>query len=465
VPGPTGPPAGGPTSDQTPGQAAPGQTAGRKGRKTRQAKSASDKAADRAPSALRWRLQALTAPVRARWATLTKALAPVWAAIRPVLAIVRPAGWATLGLAVGTFVIGRRLGWQEFLVVALLAAALLLGAIGFVVGRSTYAVTLDLTRLRVRVGADAYGGLTVVNTSSRALLPSVFILPVGRATSAFHVPRLGGHETYEESFQLDTSKRAVVPLGPVRSARGDGLGLLRREAKWTDVEEVFIHPRTISLQGSSAGFLKDLEGRPTDTLSSSDIAFHALRDYVVGDDLRHVHWKSSARTGKLLVRQFEETRRSHLVLCLSMTPEDYGSEADFELAVAVAASLGEQAIRDEKDLTIQVPGRRLRVQTATRMLDDFSRLEFGGAVVPLETAALAAAQAAPDASVVMVLAGTPVTPARLHAVTARFGVDALTVVLRCETGAGLARSAIGPARVLTLGDLDDLPRAVRSLEV
>ena len=410
------------------------------------------------------RVQPLVSRVRGGWDELAEASKPVTDQITPVISIVRPAGWAAIGAAIVCYLVGRWLGWQEFLVLFLFLVVLVLGSIGFVIGRSTYAVTIDMARVRVTVGADAYGGLTVTNTSTRPLLSSLFRLPVGHSATSFRVPRLAGQASYEETFQVDTTKRAVVELGPVVSSRGDGLGLMRREVRWTDVQELFIHPKTISLQNSSAGFLKDLEGRPTDTLSSSDIAFHALRDYVVGDDLRHVHWKSSARIGKLLVRQFEETRRSHLVVCLDMSTDDYLSEDDFELAVSVAASLGQQSIREEKDVTIQVPTHRLNVTSAMRMLDDFSRLGYGGPVQPIEGVAVDAAAAVPDVSVAIIVAGTPVNATRLHSATARFSADVLTVVLRCEVDAKLSRTMIGSSPVLTIGSLDDLPRALRSLE-
>jgi uncharacterized protein (DUF58 family) len=362
--------------------------------------------------------------------------------------------------------VGLIFGWAELLFIAIILLVLLLVALLFIIGRSTYQVSLDLTKLRVQAGSDAFGGVSVANTSARSVMASTFLMPVGKAMSSFQVPRLAGGATFDESFQVDTSQRAVVPVGPVRSSRGDGLGLLRRDVVWTQCVEMFIHPRTISLADSSAGFIKDLEGRPTDTLSSSDIAFHALRDYVVGDDLRHVHWKSTARTGKLLVRQFEETRRSHMVLCLSMSAGDYGVAADFELAVSACASLADQSIREEKDLTIQVPHQRLCVQTSTRMLDDFSRLEYPHPRDKrIETIALDASTAAPDASIAVIAVGTSVNSTRLHAAISRFSVDVLCVVLRCDTGAKLSYSMIGNSPVFTLGNLEDLPRALRSLEV
>ncbi|MDR1077170.1 MAG: DUF58 domain-containing protein, partial [Propionibacteriaceae bacterium] len=200
-----------------------------------------------------------------------------------------------------------------------------------------------------------------------------------------------------------------------------------------------------------------------ENLSSSDVAFHALRDYVVGDDLRHIHWRTSARIGKLMVRQFEETRRSHLVVCLSQAPQDYDSPEAFELAVSVAASLGQQSIREDRDLTIAVSGRQLHCETGVRMLDDFCRLDFGPSVPALEQVASDTAAAVPDASVAVLVAGVSVSPARLHAAIARFSVDVLCVVVRCQPGLALSRSSIAGAPVLSLGDLEAFPRAMRSL--
>ena len=64
------------------------------------------------------------------------------------------------------------------------------------------------------------------------------------------------------------------------------------------------------------GVIRDQEGTPSDEISMSDLAFHALREYVPGDELRHVHWRSSAKANKLQIRQYHDTRRSHLTVVL-----------------------------------------------------------------------------------------------------------------------------------------------------
>ena len=185
----------------------------------------------------------------------------------------------------------------------MLLSVTLVCAIVFVLGRFKYDVVLDLAQARVTVGDRAVGRLDVRNASSRALLPSVMELPVGTGTAAFPVPRLRGGGTHEEIFTIPTRRRSVITVGPVKSVRADPLGLLRREMTWTDEQEVFVHPRVKNLTGSSTGFLKDLEGRVTNDITNSDVNFHALRDYVAGDDRRHIHWKTTARTGQLMVQR------------------------------------------------------------------------------------------------------------------------------------------------------------------
>jgi len=407
----------------------------------------------RAWVAARWQA---TAPLRAK-------LAPVRAKLAPVFGVVQPAGWACVVAAVVCGLVGWWLGWAELLVAAVFLMVIVVVAAVFLIGRQSYAVEIDFSRLRVPVGEIAEAGLTVTNTGSHTLLPCTFIVPVGHGWDAFSAPRLKAAEQHYESFRVPTHQRGVIPVGPVRSSRGDALGLLKREASWTSVSELFVHPLTVALGDSSTGFLKDLDGTPTDALTSSDIAFHALREYVVGDDLRHVHWRTSARVGKLMVRQFEETRRSHTVVCLSMSPEDYATEDDFELACSTAASLAGQAIRQKHAVSVYVPGKTLNTATEQLMLDDCSRLQFGGPCDPVTLTAATAAQRSLDTSVAIIVTGTLVTPARLHGAMSRFMVDAFTGAIRCAAGLAPARNSIGGSPVVTVGSLGDLPAAVRGL--
>src|SRR5690606_36459872 len=139
---------------------------------------------------------------------------------------------------------------------------------------------------------------------------------------------------------------------------------------------------------TTTGFIRDLEGNPTKQLADSDVSFHALREYATGDERRYIHWKSTAKTGTYMVRQFEETRRSHLVVALSLASVDYAGEDEFELAVSVAGSLGVRAIRDVRNVSVvtsvdtpefakrkTLAVKKLSTLTRARLLDDLAVVE------------------------------------------------------------------------------------------
>jgi uncharacterized protein (DUF58 family) len=391
----------------------------------------------------------------------------VWSRVRaicaPVTSAVSTFGVAALVVAVLAWVAGPLLGWLELVVAAVLLTVALLAAVAFVLGRLQYDVRLTLTQARVTVGDPAVGRLDVRNASARQVLPSVMELPVGSGTAAFPLPRLRPGGTHEEIFRVPTRRRSVITVGPVRSVRADPLGLLRREVVWTEPQELYVHPQVKNLAGSSTGFLRDLEGRVTTDITDSDVSFHALRDYVPGDDLRHVHWKTTARTGTLMVRQFEETRRSHLAVLLSTRIEDYASDDEFELAVSVCGSLGLQAIKEDRGVTVLVSSGHLRGDHRTRLLDDLSGIELEPARGELVDLARAAGASAEHASVIAFVVGSKVTPHQLRAASARLPVGVTVMAIQCVPGASLARHAIAEVGVLTLGRLGDLPLALKKM--
>jgi len=74
------------------------------------------------------------------------------------------------------------------------------------------------------------------------------------------------------------------------------------------------------------------------------IEFQEIREYVPGDDRRHVHWRTSARIGSLRVRQYVDPRRSHLAVVLSTAIGEFTNDEEFELAVSIAgATMGSLA--------------------------------------------------------------------------------------------------------------------------
>jgi uncharacterized protein (DUF58 family) len=357
--------------------------------------------------------------------------------------------------------LGWRLGWVELTVLAATLAATMVVAALLTLGRSTYEVVLDLSENRVTGGRRAVGRVEVRNTSRRRLLPAQLEVAVGRGTAHFRLPSLGPGAGHEDVFAIPTSRRSVIAVGPVLSVRGDPLGLLRRRVRWTDPIELYVHPTLVSLTGAAAGVLRDLEGQSTGVVSDADLSFHALRDYIPGDDRRHIHWRSSARTGTLMVRQFEDTRRTHTAVALATASGDYADEDEFELAVAVAASIGVQTLRDERDLTVLAGAGRLRSETPARLLDDVSRLEVDPHGRDSEHLAQWLAREAADASVAILITGSVPRSAVLRAQATHIPVGVRTLVVSCKVDAPLEVRTHGSLSLSQVGALTDLPTVLR----
>nr|WP_244637787.1 DUF58 domain-containing protein [Frigoribacterium sp. CFBP 13707] len=386
-----------------------------------------------------------------------------------VSGVVTPVGWAMLVAAPVGLAAGLVLGWQELLVIGWAAVVMLLVAAVYLIGRNAFTVELHLPHERVAVGDDASGSVTVQNPTRRRLLGVSVEVPVGVGLAELGLPGLRAGESLTETFSVPTTRRGVVRVGPVRTVRGDAVGLVRRELEWTGVTELFVHPRTIGIASSSTGLIRDLEGNPTRDLSPSDISFHALREYQPGDERRNIHWRSTAKTGTYMVRQFEESRRSHVVIALSVARDDFAGDDEFELAVSVTGSLGVRAIRDAREVSVVVGERtpefakrkvlavrELSTLTRNRLLDDLAVVERDESALRIDDVARVSSTQVPGVSVAFLVVGSSTTLTEMRAAALQFplGVEAVAVVCDPESVPGMVR--VADLTVLTVGYLDDL---------
>lgn len=395
--------------------------------------------------------------------TVGAAVASGARAVVPVLAPVTRFGWVVFAVTIAALVVGLVLQWTELVVIAIAGSVLLAIAVAYVIGRTMYRIELDLAYTRVVVGERALGRIEIHSASSRPLMPATIEVPVGSAVAAFHLPRMQPRDVHEDVFAIPTARRAVLRVGPVRSVKGDPLGLLRRQVRWTDAVELFVHPRTVQLDETTPGLIRDLEGITTRDLTNSDIAFHALRDYVAGDDRRYIHWKSSARTGQLMVRQFEQTRRSVLALGLSTNPDDYGDPDEFETAISVLGSLGLQAIRDEMDVVVRTSRRALPATNGKRLLDGLSGVAWSPRHERLIGLAAEIGREHPGASVVMLHAGRGIDVATVRRATSLLPAQARILVIQAIDGAKARVQPLGGATLAQLPSVHELPRIVRAV--
>jgi len=195
--------------------------------------------------------------------------------------------------------------------------------------------------------------------------------------------------------------------------------------------------------------------------------FEEVRAYQAGDDIRAMDWRTTARTGQLMVRQFQETRRSELVLALLVGASGYGrADADpadeFELAVSIMASLAAQVVREKTRIRVVAETRELRTATVTTLLDDSCRLELavGMRTTPREFIRETLARTAPP-SVLVVVAGSATPISELRAIEAVVGPDTRLIGLRAELGGQPRISTVSRFRMLTISELGDLPKLLR----
>jgi uncharacterized protein (DUF58 family) len=427
-----------------------------------------------------WRARARA--LRSAGRTVVERTRMVWGPVATGLRWVSPLGWAVLALGVLSWYVGVRFGWVELLVVAAACGILVLACVALTIGRVHVDIHSEVDPRRVTVGDPATGRIVVRNLARTPLLPLLVELPVGVTAARFVMPPLGGRAEHEELFVVPTHRRGVIAVGPARTVRGDPLGVLRRTVEFADVEELFVHPRTAHLETLGAGLLRDLEGTVTEDHSMSDLAFHALREYQPGDDRRYIHWRSSAKAGRLLVRQFLDTRRSHVTVLVDTDPRSFtgGEEIlddwtgqhteplvaahsapeipDLETAISVGASIVLRVIRDEQDTTIVCGSHDISRSTPQLTLDTLARVE--PAPVDLTTLALRAVDLAGDTSILFVVTGPRRPFVQLQRAGAQFGPEVrnVAVVVDPDSLPGIRRG--GGLTILTVARLADLRRVV-----
>ena len=303
--------------------------------------------------------------------------------LNDALEVIKPIGWLVLMLGLGALVVATFTSWRELAALGMACLALLALALPFLLGRTAVSVDLRLQPERVAAGESVAAGVIVVNRASTRLVPTTLEVPVGSAIHRYGISSLAPGATHEESFTIRTERRGVISVGPAMTRRGDPVGIFSRDVVWTPVREVLVRPHLLPMESLGAGLMRDLEGVSTDAVSQSDLAFHALREYVPGDDLRHIHWRSSAKVmassgeSSLLVRQYLDTRRSHATIVVDDRLSSWGDPEDFETAMAAAASIAVRAVLDEFDVSFVCGSHASTGSDGHLALDAVCRADFG----------------------------------------------------------------------------------------
>ena len=315
-------------------------------------------------------------------------------------------GWTVLALGVAAYVAGWQLGWVELMVVAAGCLIVLLAAIPFVVGRLTLDVERILDPERVTVGDRAIAVMRVTNPRRTPVASRTIEEHVGGRPLRLDIPPLGAGRATEAVYPLPTARRGIVTVGPALIVKSDLVNLMRREIVQTGTQTLWVHPRVVALRPLPVGYAKDLEGPTSDASPAGDVAFHALREYELGDDHRHIHWMSTARTGTLMVRHYVDNRRPNVTAVVDTNVESYIDPAGFDTAIEIAASLGVSSLMAEQPVAVWLDREALMGQNRPAARNDL-----------LDRLTLAEEAA-----------GTDIADAALHALRGEAGTSALVVI-------------------------------------
>lgn len=122
------------------------------------------------------------------------------------------------------------------------------------------------------------------------------------------IPSLQGRSRRLITYQLVPSRRGLWRIGPGRITFTDPFGLAQARPRLLGTSTMLVYPRVESLSSRALNRRVAGEGARSAALAVAGTELFTMREYQPGDDLRKLHWRSTARTGKLIVRQ-EEVRR------------------------------------------------------------------------------------------------------------------------------------------------------------
>ena len=389
-------------------------------------------------------------PRRRRPDALRRLLAP--------LRLLTPVGRGLVVTAVVAGTLGTRFHWQEFDQLAGLAVGLLVLGLLWQLLPGTPTAQVTLQRQRIAQGSPAPTADLDVQAGAAPMLFPKILVPMGPSTLRVRLPSLGPFARHRApGLHLPDLPRGVHAVGPVTYEKTDPVGVISRRFETGSAVTLLVAPQVTDLPVFAGGLTNDLDGATSQQLSMSDLAFHALREYAPGDDLRHVHWRSSAKAGELLVRQFHETRRGHVTILLDPAQSSYPRRADFELAVSVATSIALRAVRDDLDTYFRCGQAFVRSREPMSMTDLACHFAIERDDQHL-THAASAAQSVGGTGLVVQVTGAARDLAELDEAASRFAGGAERLVLRADSMTDAQVDHHGGLSVITVPDLPQLQR-------
>ena len=267
--------------------------------------------------------------------------------MREALSALTTRGRAFLAAGLTATVCAVFLGYDELVRVGALLVLVPLATAWFL-GRSRYRLGLvrTLTPSQVTAGQQARVSIDLTNDGrmpTGLLLLEDQIPYVLGTRPRFVVDRMGPRWKRQVGYLVRSDVRGKFTIGPMKVRLSDPFGMVELDRTFQTTSSLVVTPRVIPLppvplSGAWTGS-GDNRPRAFATGSAEDVT---VREYRRGDDLRRVHWRSSARVGELMVRREEQPWQSRATVFLDNRGTSHrgqGAASSLEGAVSAAASI------------------------------------------------------------------------------------------------------------------------------
>ncbi|MGH1562674.1 DUF58 domain-containing protein [Mumia sp. DW29H23] len=266
--------------------------------------------------------------------------------MRETLGALTSRGRAFVAAGVTVLLGGIVLGLDVLVQIGALALALpLLAVLAVAHSRSTVGAAREVSPARVPAGTDVEVSLDLSGggrgTSGTLLLEDRLPDALG-GDRRFAVDTIGTRWHCPARYKLVPRRRGFYALGPLSVRVGDPFGFLSVRKTFHTTTPLVVTPTVHPLGRLWAGGVGAEQGEHRVRLGSTGRADDtSVREYRVGDDLRRIHWRTTARTGELMVRREEEGRHADTTVYLDTRRDVHrpGSDGTFEWAVSAAASV------------------------------------------------------------------------------------------------------------------------------
>lgn len=255
-----------------------------------------------------------------------------------------PRGWCTLTVAVGLVGLGVAAGYPVLITLGAIAVGAVVAAVGVAGRRPRVEVIRELFPDRVERGGRAGVTLRVHNPGARRQAGFIAVDRVGADRVTVAVRALPPRSEQSYLSELPTGRRGRHEVGPMALRRADALGLGRSELRLGETATLWVYPKTHPISAVALALpLHHHDGEATETSPRGSLDVREVRAYVPGDEVRHLHWKATARTGQLMIRDYADPHQPRFTVLLddrhtTTTPEEFEEGVELAASLVVAAA-------------------------------------------------------------------------------------------------------------------------------